>query len=690
MSAAANRLSPSPFIVRAAFAALVPLLAWGAPPAAAQELAAANVAAADLAEMSLEDLMNIDITSVSKQKQRISQAPAAVTVITQDDIRRSGLNSIPELLRLSPGLQVAQVQGGTWAISSRGFADAYANKLLVLMDGRTLYTPLFSGVYWQTVDYVLPDLERIEVVRGPGATLWGANAVNGVINITTKSARDTQGWLLEARGGNEGAQGAARYGGRLGEDTYYRAWGKWRTLEDFKTAAGDDANDGWEALRGGFRIDRYSTDRDTLTFQGDAFSSRVGERLNVPSFVPPTFTTGRDATLTNAGANVLARWTHEISDTSDLSLQAYYDHFRVADRRIGYSVDTFDVEFQHRFQPLPRNELIWGAGFRFQSDHVTSSELIRVDPSSRDDYVANVFVQDDLTIVPDRLHFIFGSKFEANSYTGFEVQPSARLLWTPDDRNSVWLAVSRAVRTPSRVDENGRVALQRGIDPLTTLPFTADIRGNPRMASEKLWAYEVGYRVQPAKTLTVDVAAFANVYDDLRSFDTAPPAGAIPELTEAPPRVFIPLDAGNELRGESYGVEVAANWNVSPDWRLAASYTFLTLQVHQSSSSTDVFTQASLERAEPRNQLQIHSYYDLTKDLELNASVYFVEQLRGGGAPGYVRFDANVTWRPRPGMELAVGVQNAFDDRHNEFGNDLYSVSTQVPRTVFAQLVWKF
>jgi iron complex outermembrane receptor protein len=641
----------------------------------------------DLLKLSLEDLMNVEITSVSKQKQKVSQAPAAVTVISQDDIRRSGLNSISELLRLSPGLDVARLTGSTTAISSRGFNDIYANKLLVVMDGRTLYTPLFSGVYWEAADYVLADLDRIEVVRGPGATLWGANAVNGVINITTKSARDTQGWLVSGRAGTEEYDSSARYGGKIDDKTFYRIYGKWRDVDNLELANGDDAHDGWDSLRGGFRIDRYATDKDTLTFQGDAFTSRLGQTLSLPSFMPPTFRTTHYATASESGGNLLGRWTHVISDVSDFSIQAFYDRFEINNSELSYKQDTFDIDFQHRFSPFAKQEVIWGAGFRFLADDLGDSNVMQFSPSNRDDYIANAFVQDDFTIIPDRVHLFLGTKLEMNSYSGLEVQPSVRVLYTPDEKNSFWLAVSRAVRTPSRFEEDGRITLNRTLDPNSGLPVTADTRGNTGLESEKLFAYEVGYRAQPTKALSIDIAAFANVYDDLRSFD---PAGPGLELTPPVPHIRIPVDVQNKLRGESYGVELATNWNVTQDWRLSASYTFLTLQLHQSTSSTDAINQDLIEGSSPRNQFQLHSYYNITKDLELNSSLYYVEHLRSGSVPSYIRLDAGVTWRPKDGLELSVGVQNALDDRHPEFGNSLNTLSDEIPRSVYAQLLWRF
>ncbi len=638
-------------------------------------------------DMSLEDLMNVEITSVSKYKQKVAQAPAAVSVISQDDIRRSGMTSIAELLRLSPGLEVARVDANKWAISSRGFNDVFANKLLVLMDGRTVYTPAFSGVYWDTVDYVLPDLDRIEVIRGPGATLWGANAVNGVINITSKSARDTQGWLFDGVAGSEEQIGAVRYGGQIDDRTYYRVYGKYRNVDDAVFADGERAQDGWQAMRGGFRIDRYASDQDTLTFQGDAFAERTGQTATFASFIPPTFLQRVDDVGNQSGGNLLARWTHVISPVSDFSLQLYYDDVMRSDPYGKYSVNTFDIDFQHRFELTPGQQLIWGAGFRFMADQIDAQNGLVVDPKSRDTFLLSAFVQDDITLVKDRLHLFLGSKFEENSYTGFEVLPSARLLWTPSERSSAWAAVSRAVRTPSRANEDLAVPIARAIDPQSGLPVELDVVGNRGLYSEQLVAYELGYRSQVSKTFSVDVAAFFNVYDNLLSLSPQTPRLVV---DAAGPRVVIDLPYSNKRRADTYGLELAANWNVTDNWRLAASYTWLNVMVHSSSSDHNPQTESSLEDNVPRNQAQIRSYLDLTRDLELNAAAYYVESLAGPHVPSYVRVDLGLTWRPAKGAEFTVGVQNLLDDRHREFEGQFGVASTEMQRAVYAQFLLRF
>jgi iron complex outermembrane receptor protein len=639
--------------------------------------------AEDFTSMSLEDLMKVEITSVSKQKQTVAQAPAAVTAIGQDDIRRSGMKTIPELLRLVPGLEVAQINASHWAISSRGLNDLYANKLEVLMDGRSVYTPLFSGVYWDTIDYVMPDLDRIEVIRGPGATLWGANAVNGVINITTKSARDTQGFLFGGELSTVDRIGSLRYGGKIGEDTYYRAYAKYRTTDDFDLPDGRD-QDGWDALRGGFRVDKYVGDKDVLTFQGDAYTLREGQTFNVPILLPP-FVQKQYDTSNMSGGNVLGRWTHTVSDTSDFSVQMYYDRLQRSDLELGYTLDTFDLDFQHRFALTKSQEVIWGGDLRFQSDSIRNTAIGTFNPANRDSYLASAFIQDDVTIIPDRLHFIVGTKLETNSYSGFEIQPSARVLWTPNENNSIWGAVSRAVRTPSRWEEDSRIVY--GTMPTQAgIPAELDTVGRKGFDSEEMWAYELGYRAQVNKALTLDVAAFYNSYDKVRSGTLGAPS-----LSTAPfPHLVLPINLGNDLSGATYGVEVAANWNVTQAWRLSGSYTFQLTELHRG-FGVDPTLERLYEGVSPRNQFQIHSYYDVTKNFEINAGLYYVENLTTGDIPSYVRLDAGATWRPKPGVEVTVGVQNALDPKHPEFNTGLFfNQTTEVPRVVYGQILFRF
>lgn len=633
----------------------------------------------DLTQLSLEDLMNVEVTSVSKQRQKLSEAPAAVSVISQEDIRRSGMGSIPELLRLVPGLSVAQFNANRWAITSRGFSDIYANKLLVLMDGRTLYNPFNSGVDWDEVDYLLPDLERIEVIRGPGATLWGANAVNGVINITSKSADKTQGWLFDTRVGTEESASSVRYGGRMDEQTFYRVYGKARYYDDAATADGGDANDNWASALGGFRIDRQPSPDDILTLDAQVYGERYHETRSNLLFVSPFRQSVTAADEAYVG-HVLGRWTHTASPDSGFSLQLFYDRVEHPEASQVTVVDTFDLDFQHRFALTNRHELTYGFGARWTFDDVRPTPLLDADPRHETNYVYSAFVQDKIDLVPDRLQWYLGTKLEYNSLSGFELQPSTRLLWMLDARNTLWGAVTRAVRTPSRYDEDVRQTY-------ATFPTDGSLGvveklRNRDLEAENVLSYELGYRVQATPKVSVDVTGFYNEYEDSISY-----ASGEAQFQPGPPaRLLIPIIPSNAESAETYGAEVAATWQVTDNWRLISSYSLLRFQLHN--AGTD---EAAFEGASPQHQFQIRSYINLTPNLELNAQLFLVDDLEFGDVPAYARADVNVTWRPRDGLDLTVGVQNVLDDRHPEFNTDRTTIlNSESELSAYAQMVWRF
>jgi len=645
-------------------------------------LPATRPAAEDLSSLSIDQLMNVEINSVTKHSERIADAPSAVTVITQEDIQRSGLDSIPELLRLVPGMDVARLNANTWAISARGFNDPLANKLQVLFDGRTVYSPNFAGVYWDAQDYVLQDLDRIEVIRGPGATLWGANAVNGVVNITSKSADQTQGLLADGWAGSDNQNTSLRYGGMLDDRTYYRVYGKFSNTDNFKNADGSDAHDGWDSAHGGFRIDRFSTDQDTLTLEGDAFSQDAAQTNRVPVFTSP-FVALTPTQMDSNGIDFLARWTHVTDAKSEFALQLYYDCYNRDEYVLDADIDTFDLDFHDRFPLGQRQEITWGGGARLILINDKSTPTITVDPAVQRNYLINQFVQDDIALVPDRLHAFIGTKLEENNYTGFEVQPSARLLWTPDQRNSVWGAVSRAVRTPSVADRYTTFVESRTIVPPGT-PAEIDLVANPGVSSEEMMAYELGYRVQVSDALSFDVDAYYDHYDKLRDF-----LQGTPQFVATPtPHLMIPLTELNSAAGPIYGASIAANWKVTDGWRLMGSYTLQQSHIHSSlGQTTEVMVNGSL----PVNQFQIHSYLNITKNLQFNSSLYYVDRLTNGNIPAYVRLDMAVSWQPCDGLDLSAGVQNILDNQHPEFpSNDGFIQGSEVPRSYYGQITWRF
>ena len=594
--------------------------------------AAALRAQEEYAELTIEELLQVSVTSVAGVEQQLLQTPTALTVIDAEELRRSGHRSIPEALRLVPGVFVGQVDSHSWSIGTRGFNGGFGNKQLVQINGRTTYDLLFSGTFWDVQDTLLEDLDRIEVVRGPGATLWGANAVNGVVNVTTRSARDTQGLYIGGGGGSyERAFAEARYGGKAGEHTWYRVWGKYFDHDDFELVTGGDAGDGWSMGRGGFSVDVDMEAQRVLTVQGALYESG-------------RFPDGQDA----SGRHLIARLVGGDQQRDGSSLQAYYDH---TNREVGgFAVerDTVDVDYRRYFEAGAAHDLIWGLGLRHSSDDtqsVSPTNTIVLDPLSRSGSTLSGFAQDTLTLRPQRLFAMFGAKLEHNDFTGLEVQPGARLWLTPDDRRTLWLAVSRPVRTPSRLEE----------DLFFVVPGVVSFTGNPDLDSETLMAYELGYRTLLGSAVTLDIATFFNDYDHLVST-----AGTPTELTIA-----------NAASAHSAGLEVAADWRVHPGWRLRAAYSYISV----SSKGTPV---DAPDATSPHHMAQLLSFADLSATLRLDTALYYVDDLEALQIGSYVRADVGFTWRVRPELELFVRGQNLLDDAHLEA-----STTAEVPRSVY-------
>jgi len=645
----------------------------------------------DVATLSMEDLMNLQVTSVSKRTQKVADAAAAVFVITQEDIRRSGATSIPEALRLAPGLQVARIDENKWAIAARGFNGRFDNKLLVLIDGRSVYTPLFSGVYWNVQDVMLEDVDRIEVIRGPGATLWGANAVNGVINIITKKAKDTQSTLVTAGAGTEErASGSARYGGTIGK-TAYRVYGKYFNWGPSQYSSGITAHDGWDALRGGFRADWTPTGSDSLTLQGDIYQSKYGETLSVPSLSFPY-----SSTFPNrgnySGANLLGRWSHSSEGTST-SLQMYYDNTTISDNSLFVDhQNIFDLDFQQGFHVGDSQQFVWGLGYRSIRDRNDSSFSVSLQPNQVTLNHFSAFLQDEISLVDNRLRLTFGSKFEHNDFTGFEVQPNARLLWTLTPNQSIWTAVSRAVRTPALTEEGLRLnsavipPLTPGVNP-TPFPAVITVFGSHQFQSEDLLAYEVGYRVQATSTFSTDIATFYNKYSNLR---TAEPGAPFLEGSPAPTDLVIPFVASNKMSGGTYGVELFGDWKVVPKWRLVGSYSYLQMDIRKNSNSLDP-TPDIPNGSSPRHEWYLRSSIDLPKHFEDDTTLRFVDRLPGLNIPSYYSLDAHLSWRPVSPFELSIGGQNLLNNKHLEFIPDFINTApTEVKRTVYGSLTFRF
>jgi iron complex outermembrane receptor protein len=638
----------------------------------------------DLTELSIEELMDIEITvtSAAKKPQKLTEAPAAISVITGDQIRRAGVTTIPEALRLVPGMHVARVDANKWAISSRGFDGRISNKLLVLLDGRHVYTPLFTGVFWEVQDTVLDDIDRIEIIRGPGGTLWGANAVNGVINVVTKNAKDTQSGLVRLGAGTEErAFGAVRYGGTLGPDAYYRVYAKYLDRDGFVDETGADTDDSWQMRLTGFRIDWDLTPDDSLTIEGDYYDADGRQTVIEPVFTPPFGLPVSDE-IDMTGGDLSARWQRHLGEDSDLALQAYH-HQGDRDEAIA-SGDTAitEVEFQHRFPAGERHDLLWGLGVRITSDQVHSGAVLSVEPAKATDTVYHAFIQDEIAITPEQLSLTVGSKFEHNDYTGFEYQPSVRLTWVPTAKQTVWAAVSRAVRTPSRTERRLHF----------TMPGTADgifsvWMPSPDYDSETLLAYELGYRVQPSERLALDATAFYNRYDNLQ---TSLPG--MPTLDPSPlPHTVLPLHFGNDSHGTAYGFELAADFKASERWRLYAGYSLLKMEIDPDDDALPGVQMTYTEGKSPEQMAILRSSWALPGNVDFDITLRYVDALPAIDVESYTELDARAAWRPTPELELFVVGQSLLDAEHAEFRPAMIqTLPTQVERSVYVGMTWHF
>jgi iron complex outermembrane receptor protein len=629
-----------------------------------------------LKQLSIEDLMEIEVTSVSKRPEKLVETPSAIQVVTADDIHRSGATSIPEALRLAGNLNVAEQNSHDWNISARGFNTDLGNKLLVLIDGRTVYTPLFSGVFWDAQDYLMEDLDRIEVISGPGGTLWGANAVNGVINITTKNAKDTQGVYLDSAAGSELKDAfGVRYGGAVAPGIYYRVYAKYFERDNGKYADGSDAGNSWRMGQGGFRIDSESHPGTALTFQGDFYSGSEDQIVGGSSDV--------------SGGNLLGRWSQTTSTDESSSLQVYYDRTHLAVPKpannfaaagvLKDDLDTWDLDFQHRARWGERHQLVSGLGYRFTHDVVQNAPSVGFLPTRLNRSLFSGFVQDEIKLRED-VFLTLGAKLEHNDYTGFETEPNVRLQWKLTPKQMVWSAISRAVRTPSRID--------RDLTEPTGLPapFPGSIlNGGPDFNSETVIAYEIGYRAQLGDKAVVSLATFYNDYDHVRS--TTPGVAGFPTFG-------FPLTFENNLEGETHGVEFNGTYQLMDNWRLQGSYSLLKESLRVKPGKVD-FSNALNETADPENQFSLRSSLDLPYNVGFDTGLRWVDTLHNnngptpGTVPSYFELDVRIAWHPSRQIELSVVGQNLLHDHHPEYGFP-GTTREEVGRNVYAMIAWRY
>ena len=614
--------------------------------------ACAPALAFDVRRLTLEELMDLNVYSVSRRDETVRAAPAAIYVLTAEDIRRARVRSVPEALRLVPGVQVARVDANKWAVSIRGFNNRAANKLQVMIDGRSIYDPLFSGVLWESRDVMLENIDRIEVIRGPGGTLWGANAVNGVINIVTKHARDTPGGLAVVGGGTEErAFSALRYGWHSGDRHAARITAKLSNRDQSYAPTGQAADD-WTMGRVGFRWDWDPGAGDEMFASGDWYNGHAGE------FRQPDGTGGPSGAVDvdHTGGNILLNWSRRLTDAGRLQARAYYEHFTLDNPFVLREVrDIYHLEFQHDFVLTETNRVIWGASFRQTQDDISSvRSTLGFDPTGRRDQVTGAFVQDTIALMPQTLELTVGTKVEHNDYTGTEWQPNARLAYIPSAQHMWWGAISRAVRTPSRLEAD--------------IVFAGSRMGDG-FDVERLTAYELGHRWQPNGDWSLDSALFYNVYDDLRTI-------------EAGSRI------ANGMQGNTYGVELSSRWHLRPDLRLDASYTLMRMNLELEPQSSDPVEPGATEGASPHHQFTLRTEWDVKRDLEFDVTLRYVDALPAQQVPAYTTMDVGLGWRIGRGFDLVVVGQNLFDSHHPEQRSA--TIVNEVQRGFYTKLNWRF
>lgn len=638
----------------------------------------------DVTDLDLDDLVKVRVTSAARKEQALTDVPAAIYVIRNEDLKRSGVTSLAEALRAVPGLEVARPKANSWAVTARGFNSTSANKLLVLVDGRSVYSPLHAGVFWDVQDTFFEDIDRIEVIRGPGGAIWGANAINGVINIITKPAQNTQGVVVTGGAGTEERVfGGARYGFKVGDDAYVRAYVKYFNRDEAVRGLnnGQSAFDGLWLAKTGFRADWKAGEQDRLTVMGDFYEGESEATSNVPSLTAP-FSSVLNESASLRGADFVFRWERTLDPTSELAVQAYYDYSSRLQSLFGYLLHTLDLDFQHRFRLFGDHEINWGFGYRAYWSDLHPSFFISATPNQDFNDIVSAFLQDEIPLVKDHLRLILGSKFEYNSFSGFEAQPSVRLAWTPSEVHNVWFAVSRAVRTPSSLDQDLRInaAVIPGSPPTELAVF-----GDPRFRSEVLLAFEAGYRLHPAEPISIDLATFYNRYDRLRSLE---PGATFSESTPAPAHNVTPYFIENMVRAQTYGIELAASVQIASWWLVQANYTYLRMQVAPIAGSLDT-SSAAQARQDPQNQVWVRSAMDLPEHLTLDVTGRFVDRLPAYQVLHYYELDIRLAWQdPDHHVEVAVVGQNLMHATH--FEHSTVAQRSEIQRGVYASVTVRF
>lgn len=623
-------------------------------------------------DLPLEQLLEMRVLSVSKKDEPLAQAPVAIYLVTSEDIRRSGVTNIPDALRMVPGVQVARADANSWAISIRGFNSTLANKLLVLIDGRSIYNPVFGGTLWEAHELMLEDIERIEVIRGPGSTIWGANAVNGVINIITKHSSNTRGNLASVLYGNE-EQGTigTRHGGQMGSNGSYRIYAKAFQRDASHQLTGGDTYDGWDGWRTGFRADW----EDRFTLQGDAYRTdsqqkRVDYSLTAP-FMPI-----KEQNIRYEGINLLGRWAETRTNLSHFSVQAYIDWAK-RDEPFNFIDDrtTYDLDAQYNFATRGIHEFIIGGGLRFLSDDKQGNRNVEFSPQKRRDEVYSFFVQDKIALKPDTWFLTLGSKFEHNNFSGYETQPNIRLQWHPNAQQTFWSAISRAVRTPTAIEEDLTSTL--GTAPNARIA----IEPNNNFQPEELIAYEVGYRQQINPRLSIDLSSFYNDYQNLMTTSVQTPRVVTNNID--PLHVFIPIQFTNNMQGTTRGFELATQWSATETMKITLTYSYLDLKL-----DAETAAQKTAELLYPRHQAGLALFYNMGNQWTLDTSATYVDQL--ATTDSYIRWTLNLSKQLGKNVRVNLTGENLGDSQHQEFGSTSDINAGEIERSIFAKLSWQF
>lgn len=637
-----------------------------------------------LKHLSLAELGNIEVTTAAREPERVMRTTAAVYVITQEDIERSGVTTIPDALRLAPGVEVAQIDSHDWSVGIRGFGSNLTRNVLVLIDGRTVYNPLLAGTYWDVQNVLMQDIDRIEVIRGPGATAWGPNAVNGVINILTKSAKDTHGALASAGGGNlEQGFLNARYGGESGNIDY-------RIYEMGFNRGPQYHSDGinydrWRTIQAGFRTDWQKSAEENFTFQGDIYDEGAGADVSATSYAPPYSQTVYGTGLLSGG-NVLGRWQKTFSEGEDFQLQAFYDRTNRREPNFVDLRDTYDIDLLDHFRLPWRQQVSWGLGARFSHGYnPTIVSGLTFTPKSRTDRLLTAFLQDDFDLIRKKLTFTLGTKFLRTNFTGWQLQPTGRLLWTPNNKQSVWAAFTHAVRTPSDAEENFSLLGFTGTF-INGLPFFARFDPNPDFHSEELNGYEFGYRQLLGKMLYLDAAAFYNHYGDLFSEDII--GAPFLEPTPGPPHYLLPAHFGNGLVGTTKGIEFAPEWRPLPFWRIRASYSYLQMDIKKSTGSLDIGSAPNIEGSSPKHEFSAQSGVDFAKVFSFDLTYRYVSILPALKVPSYSTADLRFDWQAKKQLQFSVIGRNLLQAHHAEYSGVNPGPAVEIKRSAYGQITW--